>query len=809
MRLNLTFFLLFLTLAGFSQQKSGITGKVVDSENNEPLAFVSFAVNGGKFGGYSDIDGKFHIHSSEKIEYLRLSYVGYETMDVNIEKPVNNLVIKMKRANIELSEVVILPKANPAHRIILKAVENKMMNDPEKLKSFTYTSYDKMIFTTNVDSILKLDSIPGDTALRDLKNFVGKQDFGMVENVVERKFLFPAKNTNKVIATRVSGFKDPIFVFLLSQLQSTSFYKDLINIMDKNYINPVSFGSIYKYYFQLEDTLYTEGRPDSTYIISFRPYKNKNFDALKGVLYINTDKYAIQNVIATPEREANSISIRIQQMYEKTDSIHWFPVQLNTDLEFKNVEINAGKRSFYMIGSGRSYLRNVRINPELKKSDFDEVEIYVDPMASKRPEQFWGQFRQDSLSKRDLNTYAYMDSVGGAEKFDKIAKSLETLMTGRIAFKYIDFEVNKLFRYNAYEKYYAGLGLVTNDMISRRFQVEGYWGYGFGDKAQKYGGELGININRNRQMDLKIGYKNDVAESGGVVLFGDNTIAIYDRLRNFLVNRMHYNEMKYVAFGFRSMKYWKWNVGVSEEYKVITYAYGYESPIASYSNLFSHYNTASLIASCRFAYQEKFLKNARTQISLGTNYPIVFFQFTHGIDNLLDGEFNYNRYDLKVTKSFYTKYLGKTSMMLNAGFIDNDVPYTDLFNAMASYRQFTIYVPNSFATMRMNEFVSDQYVSFFFTHDFGSLLYRSKHFEPGIAIATNVGYGSLRHIEKHSLIDIRTMDKGYFESGLLLNNLVKLPMYTLGLGAYYRYGNYAYESWKDNLSLKFTLLLPL
>jgi hypothetical protein len=805
----LTSFLLLLSLAGFSQQQFSFTGKVIDGDNNEPLAFVSFAVNGSKFGGYSDIDGKFHVHSSEKIEYLRISYVGYETMDYFVEVASKNLVIRMKKANIELSEVVIVPKANPAHRIIQKAVENKMFNDPEKLKTFSYTSYDKVVFTTNVDSILKMPDIPGDTSLMELKEFVGRQDFGVVENVVERKFMYPAKNTNKVIATRISGFKDPIFVFLLSQLQSNSFYKDLINILDKNYINPISFGSTNKYFFQIEDTSYSANRPDSTFVISFRPYKNRNFDGLKGVLYINTDHYAIQNVIATPAREDNAVSIKIQQMYEKADSIHWFPVQLNTDLEFKSVNINAGKRDFHIIGSGRSYLRNIRINPQLSPKDFNEVEIYVDPMASKRPEQFWEQFRQDSLTRRDLNTYSFMDSVGNAEKFDKIAKSLETLMTGKIPFRYVDFEVNKLLRYNSYEGYYAGLGLVTNDMVSRNFQLSGYWGYGFGDKVQKYGGEFRYMFNRDRQIDLKAGYRYDAVESGGVSLFGENTIAVFDRLRYFLVNRMHYNEMKYVALGFRSLKYFKWNIGLSEEYKVIPYSYGYESPVASYSNLFTHYNTASVIASCRFAYKEKFLKNARTQISLGTDYPVVFFQFAHGIDNLLDGEFNYNRYDLKIIHSVYIKYLGKSSITVNAGFIDNDVPYTDLFNAMSSFRQFTIYVPNSFATMRMNEFVSDQYVSIFYTHDFGSLLYRSKKFEPRIAIATNAGFGSLRHPEKHTLINVNTMEKGFFESGLLLNNLLKLPMYSIGLGAYYRYGAYAYDVDKYNFSWKFTLTLPL
>ena len=53
----------------------------------------------------------------------------------------------MKKASYELGEVVILPGVNPAHRIINNVVNNRDLNNPEKMRSFSYTSYEQVIFT--------------------------------------------------------------------------------------------------------------------------------------------------------------------------------------------------------------------------------------------------------------------------------------------------------------------------------------------------------------------------------------------------------------------------------------------------------------------------------------------------------------------------------------------------------------------------------------------------------------------------------------------------------------------------------------
>jgi hypothetical protein len=52
---------------------------------------------------------------------------------------------------------------------------------------------------------------------------------------------------------------------------------------------------------------------------------------------------------------------------------------------------------------------------------------------------------------------------------------------------------------------------------------------------------------------------------------------------------------------------------------------------------------------------------------------------------------------------------------------------------------------------------------------------------------------------------IETMNKGYYESGIELNNLIKENFVSLGVGAYYRYGSYSLPTPSNNLAFKFTV----
>ena len=574
----------------------------------------------------------------------------------------------------------------------------------------------------------------------------------------------------------------------------------------------------------MQDTIYP-GNNDSVFIISFRPRLNTNFDGLKGVISINTNNWAIQNVIAEPACVEEGLSLKVEQMYEFVDSMQWFPVQLNTIAIINNVVVSDSSQSIMLgtvkdttggqkvksipFGFGKSYIKNINLNPELRKRDFSSVVVDVDPGATHRKADFWSDYRIDSLTQKEINTYHFVDSVSKAENFEKKLKVLESIMTGKIPWGHFDLDINRFLKYNSYEGFALGVGLHTNERISQTFRVGGFVRYGFKDKAFKYGGDLGIILHNDSELELDLNYMNDVTETSGVTFFDDKPGFFKpEYFRDFMIKRMDKTELYQATIGVRALNYLKLNVGLSKSNKEITNDYRYAISEENINVYFDRYDFTEVILGFKYAYKEKFIKNMRKKISMGTNYPVLWFQYTRGLRGFLDGDFDYNRFDVKIEKSFYTKYLGKTSLKLAAGYVDADIPYTNLYNGNGSYRVFTIFAENSFATMRMNEFLSNKYVALYFMHDFGKLLYQGERFKPEFAFATNVAFGWLDFTDSHFNIDYKTMDKGYYESGILINRLINLRLYTLGVGVFYRYGPYTFKTGWDNVAGKFTLKFP-
>ena len=809
--------LLFLFCRSASAQQVTIRGKVVDSETLSPLAFVNIVANNGSTGACTDIDGKFTLKSATPVKILKLTYVGYFNKQVSVDSLPSDKIIKMQKTEVELQEVVIRPGINPAHRIIGEVLANRNLNDHEKLESFSYTSYEKTIFGPDKDSIPMVDSLAADTAFLHMKRLFDSQHLFLMESVVERKFMYPDKNYNNVLASRVSGMSDPLFVFMMSQLQSTSFYREIIKIGDKEYINPISNGTFTKYYFEILDTLVEPHPYDTTFIISFRPLLNTNFDGLKGVISISTNNYAIRNVIAEPSRPTGIFTIKIQQLYEFVGDEHWFPLQLNTDLIFKGaigkntIEIGAGpgpvdSTRIDLVGRGKSYISDIKLNPPLKTNRFGYIEVDVQPDAYHRSEEDWNQYRVDSLTPRDTMTYHVIDSLGRKERFNEMGQIFDALANGSVPLGVVDFELNRFLNANSHEGIRLGAGIKTNDLFSKYFSLGGYGAYGFDDRKFKYGGNALFKINRFRETEFSVALNSDVSEPGAMNPFTNgNGLLKPENYRSIYVIQMDHTEKQEVALSGRIFNYLKVKASFSRRYCEPLYNYSYT--VASSENIdvsrnAFYFTEASL--TLRYAYGEKFIKNTRSIISMGTSHPEIWFHYCRGL-TVAGGDYVYNRFDIKIRKTFSTKYFGKTTLDAEGGFFDRGQPYVNLYNSLGSYRPFGLWSVNSFATMRMGEFSADKYAAVFISHNFGKLLFRSKHFNPEPVLVTNAGFGSLRNAPQHNEKDVKDFHYGYYESGLVLNNIVSMGFAGVGVGAFYRYGPYSLPAIKDNLALKITV----
>lgn len=844
-----------------------VEGRVVDQDTGEPLVFVNLVYNERGTGTTTGIDGTFSFRVNEIPPFLKLSYIGYESVTVYPESIDfrGYLHLEMKKTAYEFEELKVVPGFNPAHRIIELAFRNRRQNNPEMLPSFSYTSYNKLFFTlvpdtlitdvntpdspeisirfsfsgegeetdtttykisdkTSPDTVNTTDSLSVDTMLisehervypaetenedsggMEMREFLEKQHLFLMESVSQRAYMGPGRNNERVIASRVSGFSDPSFTLLATQIQSFSFYGDFISIFDKKYLNPISRGSTSRYSFILEDSIFTE-RDDTLFIISFRPYKDRNFEGLQGILYINSNGYAVQNVIAEPYKPAGIFTIRIHQNYRFVDNRQWFPYQLNTDIILGQDNVSTdGSDRYTLIGLGKSYLSDVEIEPELRRRDFNHVDLSISIDAHMQSDEIWDKYRYQPLSERDRETYHFMDSIGEEASFDRTLRIFETLVSGYIPWGVVNIDYRGLLDFNHYEGLRPGFRFFTNEPLSESFAAGGYAAWGTKDKRFKYGGEADFVI--YRPADLKIGFSwsKDLEERGGYDFLRSGSVFSSENYRRFMIGRMDRVE-KYQSFiDFRMMKHFMNRIYLSSSDVVSTGSYIYSAD-GTETNSFHFTETGVRI---RFAWREGFMQTPRgTLISLGTDYPVLWFNYGRGID-LLSGEFRYSRVEARLEHTFLTKSLGKTSIVAEVGVVDGDLPLQKLYSGKSSFRNFSLEAANSFATMRMGEFVSNEFLSLFFRQDFESLLFRKGNFRPEIVFVTNIGYGRMSDNSLHLNVNTAAPEKGFFESGILFNNLYRQLFIGYGFGVYYRYGNYSFPEVFDNFAFKLTFSVNL
>jgi hypothetical protein len=814
MRKNLFLFIsLFLLLSYFSYaQQYTIQGKVVDKITEEPLAFVNVVYGEPPRGTSTNIDGEFTLKLQKIPDHIEISYLGYYSKIVTPGhwQGKKKLVVPLEPKSFDLEEVVIRPGYNPANRIIQKVVANKDRNNPENLGSFSYKSYNKMVFTLDTNELVmdekpREDTAKADSAIIRMRKFMDEQHLFLMESISKRKYLSPDKNKEQVLASRVSGFKNPSLVFLATQFQSFSFYNDFIALGDYNYLNPVTKNSTNKYIFNLQDTLYTTSN-DSIYVISFRPEKGKNFDGLKGILHIHTHGYALQKVIAEPADPRADFSIKIQQQYELVEGEQWFPSQLNTRIKFNNVMATTGNTSFHVVGDGRTYIQEVKINPEIDPASFSRVEVEVPDSAYKQSEDYWSSHRAMVLSRKDRRTYEMIDSLGKAHRFDQKLKTFQVLTTGYFPVGFLNVDYTKFLSYNQHEGIRLGMGGMTNDQISPWFAVGGYFAYGFKDKKWKYGGNVAIDLHETSESQLEFLYYNDVKETGSYSFLRDLSFLSSEYFRKYMVEKMDRIEKKEVSFTFRTMQYLKARIFVNQYSVDPLDNYRFTNDNTVYSDHFDFTETGMQL---KFAYKEKFIETPWGLISQGTNYPVIFTNVTRAHE-MLEGDFSNLKLEARVSKIFTTRMLGKTHLTVIGGSATGELPVYSLYNGNGSFAsKWSLQVDNTFSTMGLNEFYAQRFVHVFLKQNFGSLLYKSGNFSPRLSLVGNMGWGWLENTADHQNINLQSFSEGYFETGLLLDNLLSVNFFSYGFGIYYRLGSYAFDHYADNFAYKFSLRFNL
>lgn len=809
----LVIILLGLLSLGSSAQQV-IRGKIIDSLRLEPVAFANLILHDGVSGTTTSIDGNFELHlPADYSGTIILSHVSYRRKVVSTSSLLENPIIRLVPGLTVLQELVFVAGENPALRIIREAVKNRRLHDPDNLNSYAYRSYNKFLLKPSetdsayLEKIItlraKADTVKLTKPEREVLSFDSlseKMYLFMTESVTEKIVINPGREKETLLAFRASGFKSPLFANVATDYQPFSFYKEMISLLGKDYLNPISRNAESRYNFYLTDTTFFSS--DTVYIIQYEPKKGKLINGLRGMVSISTDGYAIKNVIASSADTLALTGIRIQQHYEKVDD-QWFPDQLNTDIYFNDLKI-AGR---YMMAQHRSFIREVKINPDLNRSVVGDIKVDLTIRQPELRDELLNRYRNSALGSKEENTYTSLDSV--MRKSGWIDKALNAVATQAWPLGYFEADLTKILRFNAFEGMRLGAGIYTSPLFSGWVRVGGYAAYGFRDEALKYGGDLRINLNTDRDLYIQASYRNDIYETG--YSFESENRNLWDageRLRKLLSSRYDQVESYRVEAGSKILP--RIRGAIFSLRSDINPTYDYSLAFAG-ENL-SAFQLSEMGFTLRYSGNEHYALLNGKKVFLGRSWPFISFTYSATNDFFGAQHFDYRRYELASRFQVKHRPKGVTRLAVHAGMVDGIAPYGQLFTGRGAREVQGILVDGFFQTMDLYEFTNSQYAAVFFQHNFGNFLLNTRFSKPELLIYQNAGAGLLRNSDLHSSsdFDFQDISKGFYESGIGLNNLLRfkyanVAYYGFGGSLFYRYGPYRYEKNKENLVFRLTL----
>jgi len=323
-------------------------------------------------------------------------------------------------------------------------------------------------------------------------------------------------------------------------------------------------------------------------------------------------------------------------------------------------------------------------------------------------------------------------------------------------------------------------GLTSND-FSKKIMFTGHIAYGTKDSTFKYSLGALYMFNKNPRRALSLNFKYDIEQLGQsqnafredfllASIFRRNPADKLSLVREYkgmyeyewfngLINRVHFTQREILSVG---------------KTQFIVYDNEQQAFVDK-----TAIRTSEIRLDTRLAYKEKFVMGEFERNSLGAKYPILEIQYAYGIKDLFKGDYEYHRLQLGLEHWFNVGTFGWSKYIIEAGRIWGKVPFPLLKlhegNESFSFDEY------AFNNMNYYEFVSDRYLSAYYTHHFEGLflnriplLRKLKWREVGFVKGLVGSLDDQQRAYGTFPVNMYTLDKPYFEAGAGVENIFRV-----------------------------------
>ncbi|MBN1340897.1 MAG: carboxypeptidase-like regulatory domain-containing protein [Bacteroidales bacterium] len=771
-------------------QVTKIMGKVVDAETGLPVPFANIYFKGTTIGVSSDFDGKFSLETNTPSDTLVASMMGYEMISMPVIKnKFQEIVFQMKPGNISLPEVVVVAGENPAEIILRKIIRNKNVNYKKEFDYYQYEVYNKIeIDANNVSERFQNRRIMrpfkfifeyADTSTINGKTYLPVFLSESLSNFYYRNS--PKSEKEVIHAAKVSGIEnESVLQYVGDMFQNYSIYENYIPLFQKNFTSPIAdFGLTYYRYYLVDSAFLSD---KWCYKIMFKPRRKQEL-TFTGLFWVHDTTFAIKSFEMEIAADANINYLNdlvLSQEFEWIDGKYWM-VTLDKGVADFNILQN-NKKTLGFFGRKTTTYRKFVFNHPMEKEFYSTpANVMVSENAYKKDDDFWETNRHTGLSKDEQTIYHLVDTLRNLPAFKTWVDIFETAVTGYYEMgKYEIGPYMSMLSFNSVEGARFRFGGRTTSKFSNKSRYGAYLAYGTEDGRVKYGLSALFLLNSNPRRALSTNYKDDVEQLGNspnafrddfllAAVFRRNPAEKLSRTREVNLN---YDHEWFNGFSNQINLMRKEIIPVGET-KIETNN-GEGIPVKKES-----VTATEISLNTRLAYKEKFVLGSFDRYSLGTKYPILAFEYSYGVPGILNGDYEYHKVKAGIKHWFNTFNLGWSKYILEGGKIWGTLPFPLLW--LQPGNETFIFDEYAYNLMNYFEFISDEYVSLYYSHHFDGFflnripLMRKLKWREVVYFRGVAGSLSRENLDYNVFPPITySLKKPYYEAGVGLENVFKV-----------------------------------
>ncbi len=730
----LSLFFSCFTIVAFSQKMTVVKGSVIDAETKEALIFVNVAFVGTNIGTDTDFDGNFELESKFASDSIQVSYVGYQTQTIAIEKGSRQtLNVVLAPASMNLSTVVVEAKKggykrknNPAVELIKNVIAHKNENRIEAQNFYEYDKYEKIEFDLNNFDPEKMRKRRAFKKFQFLFDYVDTSELNgkpylpfFIQETSAKVYYRKSSDTKREYrgGVKVTGIEDYIdledFTTMMDVLyDDINIYEDNVRLLDLTFMSPLSPLANSYYRFYITDTAAVVN--ENTCIkLSFMPVNNQNI-AFKGDLFILKDStYAVVKADfgITKQINLNFVQdLRLIQEFERNEGV-WVLSNDKVILDFAVFKKGTG-----VFGKREVSYKDFIFGEERSGDIYGGTEqIVAADDAYKKDEEYWQSVRHDTLSVQEQGVYDMIDTLQKAPAFKTLMTIFQLAFTGYKAFGPIDVgPIGNFYSYNPVEGLRLKVGGETNLKFHPKLMIAGYTAYGFNDKEWKYGGSMLYSFKddfkTNPKHYFRLSYQRDVQLVGQLLKFSsaDN---FFLSLQRGTRDKMLFIDRYKAEYFLESNSNLSWDFSYTNSDQK---AYGgtvlkYTDPDTQETAFLPGIRTSEIGLKIRFAPNEQYMQGRSFRVPVFNKFPVFTLTLNTGLKDMLGGDYTYGSATLNIFKRFYLSLLGSMRFEIEGGkYWGEGVPYFLLHLPRAN--QSFAYRSGDFNMMNYQEFVNDAFV---------------------------------------------------------------------------------------------------